>query len=49
LVVGIGGFASARGGLFLNLSAGRLRPMFGNDVIVFAIAGSACLLALFAI
>src|SRR5688500_11872283 len=45
-VVGIGGFAGAMGGFFLNMGAGRIRDMFGSYVIVFAIAGSACLLAL---
>src|SRR5215207_6818015 len=48
-VVGIGGFAGAMGGFFLNMSAGRIRDVFGSYVIVFIIAGSAYLLALLAI
>ncbi|HYO09157.1 MAG TPA: MFS transporter [Tepidisphaeraceae bacterium] len=48
-VVGIGGFCGAMGGFFLNMGAGRLRDMFGSYVIVFAIAGSAYLLALLVI
>jgi ACS family hexuronate transporter-like MFS transporter len=45
-VVGIGGFFGAMGGFFLNMGAGRLREMFGSYVAVFAIAGSAYLVAL---
>jgi ACS family hexuronate transporter-like MFS transporter len=37
------------GGFLLNLGAGRIRDMFGSYVIVFIIAGSAYLLALFII
>jgi ACS family hexuronate transporter-like MFS transporter len=48
-VVGIGGFFGAMGGFMLNLSAGRLRDMFGSYVAVFAIAGSAYLVALLVI
>ena len=48
-VVGIGGFFGAMGGFFLNFGAGRIRDMFGSYVIVFAIAGSAYLLALLVI
>ncbi|HEX8522094.1 MAG TPA: MFS transporter, partial [Tepidisphaeraceae bacterium] len=48
-VVGIGGFAGAMGGFFLNLSAGRLRDVFGSYVLVFAIAGGAYLAALLVI
>ena len=48
-VVGIGGFFGAMGGFFLNLGAGRLRDMFGNYVAIFAIAGSAYLVALLVI
>ncbi|MEA2707709.1 MAG: transporter, family, hexuronate transporter [Phycisphaerales bacterium] len=45
-VVGIGGFAGAMGGFLLNMSAGRIRDMFGSYVLVFAMAGSAYLVAL---
>jgi ACS family hexuronate transporter-like MFS transporter len=45
-VVGIGGFCGAIGGYFLNMSAGRLRDMFGNYALVFLIAGFAYLVAL---
>jgi MFS transporter, ACS family, aldohexuronate transporter len=45
-VVGLGGFAGAMGGLFVNLSAGRLREWTGNYIAMFAIAASAYLLAL---
>jgi MFS transporter, ACS family, hexuronate transporter len=48
-VVGIGGFCGAMGGFLLNLGAGRIRDMFGSYVIVFAIAGSAYLVALLVI
>jgi ACS family hexuronate transporter-like MFS transporter len=48
-VVGIGGFAGAMGGFLLNLSAGRIRDMFGSYVLVFAIASSAYLIALLVI
>ena len=37
------------GGFFLNMGAGRLRDMFGSYVVVFAIAGSAYLVALLVI
>jgi ACS family hexuronate transporter-like MFS transporter len=37
------------GGFFLNMGAGRIRDMFGSYVIVFAIAGSAYLVALLVI
>jgi len=45
-VVGIGGFAGAMGGFLLNLAAGRIRDIFGSYILVFAIAGSAYLIAL---
>lgn len=45
-VVGIGGFAGAMGGFFLNLSAGRLKDMTGNYIAIFAVASSAYLVAL---
>jgi ACS family hexuronate transporter-like MFS transporter len=45
-VVGIGGFAGAMGGYFLNKGTGRIRDMFGSYIIVFAIAGCAYLVAL---
>jgi ACS family hexuronate transporter-like MFS transporter len=48
-VVGIGGFAGAMGGFFLNMGTGRLRDMFGSYVAVFMIAGSAYLVALLVI
>lgn len=45
-VVGIGGFAGAMGGFLMNLGAGRLKEMTGNYIGMFAIAGSAYLVAL---
>jgi ACS family hexuronate transporter-like MFS transporter len=45
-VVGIGGFAGAMGGFFLNLSAGRIKDWTGNYIVIFAVAASAYLLAL---
>jgi MFS transporter, ACS family, hexuronate transporter len=45
-VVGIGGFAGAMGGFFLNMGAGRLRDMFGSYVPVFLLASVAYLTAL---
>jgi ACS family hexuronate transporter-like MFS transporter len=48
-VVGIGGFAGAMGGYLLNRGAGRLKDLTGNYTAMFAIAGSAYLVALFVI
>jgi ACS family hexuronate transporter-like MFS transporter len=48
-VVGIGGFAGAMGGFLMNLGAGRLKDFTGNYIAMFAIAGSAYLVALLAI
>ncbi len=48
-VVGIGGFAGAMGGLLMNLGAGRLKDFTGNYIAMFAIAGSAYLIALLVI
>ena len=45
-VVGIGGFAGAMGGFFMNLGAGWLRQNTGSYVVMFAIAGVVYLLAL---
>jgi MFS transporter, ACS family, hexuronate transporter len=45
-IVGIGGFAGAIGGFCLQLSAGQLKQMTGNYVVLFAIAATAYLLAL---
>ncbi len=45
-VVGIGGFAGAMGGFFMNLGAGWLKQHTGSYVIMFTIAGFAYLLAL---
>jgi ACS family hexuronate transporter-like MFS transporter len=45
-IVGIGGFAGAMGGFFLQLSAGRLKQMTGNYVALFAIAAMAYVVAL---
>lgn len=45
-VVGIGGFAGAMGGFLMNLGAGRLKEYTGNYITMFAIAGSAYLVAL---
>ena len=45
-IIGIGGFAGAMGGFALQLGAGWLKQMTGNYVTLFAIAGSAYLLAL---
>jgi MFS transporter, ACS family, hexuronate transporter len=48
-IIGIGGFAGAMGGFILQLAAGWLREMTGNYVALFAISGSAYLLALLVI
>ncbi len=48
-IIGIGGFAGAMGGFMLQLCAGWLKQMTGNYVAMFAIAGSAYLLALLVI
>jgi ACS family hexuronate transporter-like MFS transporter len=45
-VVGIGGFAGAMGGFFMNLGAGWLKQNTGSYEIMFAIAGVVYLLAL---
>jgi ACS family hexuronate transporter-like MFS transporter len=45
-VVGIGGFAGAMGGFLMNLGAGRLKEYTGNYITMFAIAGSAYMIAL---
>jgi MFS transporter, ACS family, hexuronate transporter len=45
-VVGIGGFAGAMGGFFMNLGAGWLKQHTGSYVVMFTIAGFAYLLAL---
>lgn len=45
-VVGIGGFAGAIGGFFMNLGAGWLRQNTGSYEIMFAIAGVVYLFAL---
>jgi MFS transporter, ACS family, aldohexuronate transporter len=45
-IIGIGGFAGAMGGFTLQLCAGWLKQATGNYVLLFAIAGSAYLLAL---
>lgn len=45
-VVGIGGFAGAMGGFFMNLGAGWLKQNTGSYEIMFAIAGMVYLLAL---
>ncbi|MBN2194793.1 MAG: MFS transporter [Polyangiaceae bacterium] len=45
-VVGIGGFAGAMGGFFMNLTAGWLKEHTGGFAVMFALAGSAYLLAL---
>jgi ACS family hexuronate transporter-like MFS transporter len=46
-VVGIGGFAGGMGGFFMNLGAGWLREHTGSYLIMFLIAGSAYVIALF--
>jgi MFS transporter, ACS family, hexuronate transporter len=46
-IIGIGGFAGAMGGFALQLSAGWLKQATNNYVLLFAIAGSAYLVALF--
>ncbi len=46
-VVGIGGFAGGMGGFLMNLGAGWLRQNTGSYVIMFLIAGSVYLIALF--
>jgi ACS family hexuronate transporter-like MFS transporter len=45
-VVGIGGFAGAMGGFFMNLGAGWLKQHTGSYVAMFTIAGFAYLAAL---
>ncbi|MFH1197257.1 MAG: MFS transporter [bacterium] len=45
-VVGIGGFAGAMGGFFMNLGAGWLKQNTGSYEIMFAIAGVVYLIAL---
>lgn len=45
-VVGIGGFAGAMGGYLMNRGAGRLKDFTGDYIAMFAVAGSAYLLAL---
>jgi ACS family hexuronate transporter-like MFS transporter len=45
-VVGIGGFAGAMGGFFMNLGAGWLKQHTGSYVTMFTIAGFAYLVAL---
>ena len=45
-VVGIGGFAGAMGGFFMNLAAGWLKQHTGSYVVMFTIAGFAYLVAL---
>jgi MFS transporter, ACS family, hexuronate transporter len=45
-VVGIGGFAGAMGGFFMNLGAGWLKQHTGSYVVMFTIAGFAYLVAL---
>jgi len=45
-VVGIGGFAGAMGGFFMNLGAGWLKQNTGGYDVMFAIAGVVYLLAL---
>ncbi len=45
-VVGIGGFAGAMGGFFMNLGAGWLKQNTGSYEIMFAIAGVVYLVAL---
>jgi ACS family hexuronate transporter-like MFS transporter len=45
-VVGIGGFAGAMGGFFMNLGAGWLKQHTGSYVAMFTIAGFSYLLAL---
>lgn len=48
-VVGIGGFAGAMGGFFMNLGAGWLRGYTGSYAAMFFMAGGAYLAALLAI
>jgi ACS family hexuronate transporter-like MFS transporter len=48
-IVGIGGFAGAVGGWLMNKSAGRIKDYFGDYFYMFAIAGSAYLVALLVI
>jgi ACS family hexuronate transporter-like MFS transporter len=48
-VIGVGGFAGAMGGFTLQLCAGWLKEATGNYVLLFAIAGSAYLIALLVI
>jgi ACS family hexuronate transporter-like MFS transporter len=46
-IVGIGGFAGAMGGFLMNLGAGWLKQNTGSYVVMFMIAGSTYLVALF--
>ena len=48
-VVGIGGFAGAIGGFFLQITVGRVKDTTGNYVLPFALAGGAYLTALLVI
>ena len=48
-VVGIGGFAGALGGFFLQLASGKLKQSTGNFLIPFIIAATVYLLALLVI
>ena len=48
-VVGIGGFAGAMGGFFMNLGAGWLRESTGSYAAMFIMAGGAYLAALLVI
>src|SRR5436189_6432556 len=48
-VVGIGGFAGAMGGFFMNLGAGWFREHQGSYITMFTIAGFVYLIALAAI
>jgi ACS family hexuronate transporter-like MFS transporter len=45
-IVGIGGFAGAMGGFCLQLSAGQLKQLTGNYVVLFGIAATAYVIAL---
>ena len=45
-VVGIGTFAGAIGGFLLQITVGRLKESTGNYIAIFAVAGSAYLVAL---
>ena len=48
-VVGIGGFAGAMGGFFMNLGAGWLKQHTGSYAVMFILAGCAYLVALLVI